>query len=138
LSFDFGDYLNLAEALVNERGRLATEEACLRSAVSRAYYSVFILARDFTATKEEEIADFDSKGKKLGSHERIIEHFKNSCDARRQKIGLSLDRLREFRVQADYYALMRNRHGGPLLLLPSANFSVSEAKTLLSAIRSLP
>jgi len=37
MSFAWEDYLVLAEALVQARTTLASEEACCRAAVSRAY-----------------------------------------------------------------------------------------------------
>jgi hypothetical protein len=38
MNFVWGDYLTVAEALVQQRGSLAPEEACCRAAISRAYY----------------------------------------------------------------------------------------------------
>ena len=46
MSFDWREYLVLAEALLQARTRLAQEEACCRAAVSRAYYAVYGVARN--------------------------------------------------------------------------------------------
>ena len=45
MSFDWREYLVLAEALLQARTSLAQEEACCRAAVSRAYYAVYGAAR---------------------------------------------------------------------------------------------
>ncbi len=44
MTFNWIDYLNLAEMLHRERATLGNEEACQRSAISRAYYAAYRIA----------------------------------------------------------------------------------------------
>jgi hypothetical protein len=92
----------------------SASEAALRSAISRAYYAVFLVARDrlfgtdavgLTAqVKKIIIRDFQIRtGRKrsdLGIHETVIFAIRY----KRKHITLSdqLDQLREARVNADY------------------------------------
>jgi uncharacterized protein (UPF0332 family) len=42
MSFDWADYLRLAESLVSNPNAPGPEEAALRAAISRAYYAAFL------------------------------------------------------------------------------------------------
>ena len=46
MSFDWTEYLNLADILVRDRASYTNEEACFRAAISRAYYYAFCSARN--------------------------------------------------------------------------------------------
>ena len=45
MSFDWSEYLKLAQELAGQTGNPASQEARLRAAVSRAYYAVFCISR---------------------------------------------------------------------------------------------
>lgn len=126
MSFDWADYLELADVIVQQRSALGTEEACLRAAISRAYYSAFITARNFVDVKREVI--LTRRGQ---DHHLVIDHFKNSADRNRRQIGSWLDRLAINRRKADYENVIL----GPL---PMAMSSVQQARNVLSAIVALP
>lgn len=91
MSFDWKDYVYLAKELLNR-----TEESCLRSSISRAYYGVFCIARNRKGYKNYRL----KKGENL--HWVVINTYKNSTDRDEQNIGQILDKLRKLRNDADY------------------------------------
>lgn len=88
MSFGWKDYIDLAENLLEH-----SEESCLRSAVSRAYYGAFCIARNAKGFK-------DSTGGNI--HRKVINEYKNSSDKNERDIGQILDKLRRARNNADY------------------------------------
>ena len=46
MSFPWGDYLKVAEALIRARSTFASPEARYRTAISRAYYAAYCAARN--------------------------------------------------------------------------------------------
>ena len=52
MSFDWADYLKLAEALTQSLTVPGPEEAALRAAMSRAYYAAFCSARNLAGNRE--------------------------------------------------------------------------------------
>lgn len=112
VSFNPEDFFSYAGSIVSDAN---SNEAALRSAISRAYYSMFLIARDrlfgldqvqLNNTKRKQVdkqllIQYSGKRKKqLGVHERVILCV---CD-KTQNITLyqQLDQLREARVNADY------------------------------------
>jgi uncharacterized protein (UPF0332 family) len=88
VSFDWKDYVYLAEDLLNR-----PEESYLRSAISRAYYGVFCIARNNKGYK-------DFAGSNV--HWKVINEYKNSSDRNERNLGRILDNLRRSRNDADY------------------------------------
>ena len=88
MSFDWKDYVYLAEDLLNR-----AEESYLRSSISRAYYGVFCIARNRKGYKKYTGSDV---------HWKVINEYKNSSDKNEQDIGRILDKLRKSRNDADY------------------------------------
>lgn len=79
------------QSVRNEHAR----EAMLRSAIGRAYYSAFWLARDFV----------ESAGTVVGRqqpHKTVCDHFCGSQNPDLCSIGLDLRRLKAARADADY------------------------------------
>jgi len=70
MSFDWAHYIRLAETLKREAGNLAERESCLRSAISRAYYSAFGLAREIAVTCDKLALTGTAK-----DHGVVIDHF---------------------------------------------------------------
>jgi hypothetical protein len=58
MSFNWSDFLTLADALPRNPSSAGPEEASLRSAISRAYYAAFCGARDFARDKGEIILTY--------------------------------------------------------------------------------
>lgn len=93
MSFDWKEYYDLARELTGSGGVPSTEEARLRSAISRAYYASFCGAR----------TQYPARRSFPGSeHSFVWNQFKNSADLTRKVIGTEGDRLRRDRNLADY------------------------------------
>ena len=91
MSFDWKDYVDLSEELLNRE-----EESCLRSSISRAYYGVFCVTRNKKGYKNYK----PKPGENI--HWVVINAYKNSSDRNEQNIGRILDKLRKSRNDADY------------------------------------
>ncbi len=96
MSFDWLEYLQLAEELLAKSTILPNDESKIRSAVSRAYYAAFNQAKLFLETKDRLTIPH------YNVHQYVIYQLKNSSDTRRKKIGNRLFVLRDYRNQADY------------------------------------
>ena len=99
MSFDWTDFLTLAEIL---QGSLTTatpavDEAALRSVVSRAYYSVFGLAR--RRVRIGEGVAFPPTG---AVHAAVARHYGRADESDRKRIAEDLLWLRDRRNQCDY------------------------------------
>ena len=97
MSFDWGQYLTLAEELSRRSTTPANLEARQRTAISRAYYAAFVSARNY-------LRDY----KKLPipqtaeAHRDVAQHFRHNAETSNQTIADNLRRLRLYRNQADY------------------------------------
>lgn len=96
MSFNWSEYLQLARQLAGKATISANREARLRSAISRAYYAVFIQARNHLRDREGLIIPAKN------THRYVINVFKSHSSIERQEIGKNLERLRVRRNQADY------------------------------------
>jgi len=90
--FDWTRYLLLAQELAERRN----DEASLRSAVSRAYYAAFCIARNRLLQENEKIP---ATGE---AHATVWTKYRNSVQKHRKDIGTTGDRLRRSRNRADY------------------------------------
>ena len=104
MRFDWSEYLNLAQELAaTNSDSSANSEAKLRSAISRAYYATFCLARNYLRDIEKD-PRLSRKNRDINEHQYVAEEFiyhptkmKNMV-----RIGENLSRLRELRNKADY------------------------------------
>jgi len=103
MSFDWTEYLNLAQDLAGQKVAPPTKEAKSRSAISRAYYAAFCKARNHLRDKEGCLIPCTGD-----AHRIVRDTFKDSPDSRRKKIGVNLNRLREDRRKADYDDSMKS------------------------------
>jgi len=126
MSFAWTDFLTLAGALVRDPSSPGPEEASLRSAISRAYYAAFRVARNLGRDRGEFTPTETGR-----DHWLVRQHFISSSDRTRQKIGLDLDRLYDYRTSADYDDVLAGR---PISLAQS---SVAMARDVLNALNSL-
>ncbi|MFB2879051.1 HEPN domain-containing protein [Floridanema aerugineum] len=117
MSFDWSNYLNLAQELAQE----TSDEAKLRSAISRSYYAAFIKARNFLRHKDNLVIP------QQNAHQYVITQFKNSPDRLRQKLGKRLERLRVYRNRADYEDVFSN-------LVQKAEEALTLARRIISAL----
>jgi hypothetical protein len=97
MSFDWLEYLALAEELTgNAPSAPITTEARQRASVSRAYYAVFVSARNFARDKHSAKFDADK------AHAKLPDWFMARPDDESKQIGSDLHRLRLDRNKADY------------------------------------
>lgn len=117
--FDWNQYLELARELEGRR-----DESALRSAASRAYYSVFCQARNWLEARGWTRPPVDV-------HASVWREFRNSGDFKRKQIGIDGTRLKRMRVMADYFDTLLN---------PSshARDAVIKATGVLALLRGLP
>ncbi len=112
-------YLDVADNLIS-----SDSEACLRSAVSRAYYGV----------SSEIRSKLESSGirfRRDNIHRGVIQWLRNQPQASKMSIGLELDRLRLERNRADYNAM-------ETFTQPRAEKALLEARQIVSGIGNLP
>ncbi|MCK4418509.1 HEPN domain-containing protein [Candidatus Aerophobetes bacterium] len=95
MSFDWRLYIKLADELINLQRDKSLAESYWRSAISRAYYGVFCLSRNFLLSKRITIP-------RKNVHWFVIDRYKRSFDQNKKKIGIELDRLKKDRIDADY------------------------------------
>lgn len=94
MSFDWANFMAQAQDL----SLRTSDEAALRSAISRAYYSVFNRARLRLQQNGVPIPP----NKLIGSHQRQWKVYREHADVRCQRLGIEGDRLRANRKRADY------------------------------------
>lgn len=105
MKFDWSEYFYLAKELAE-----TSEEAELRSAVSRAYYSAFCLARNYLRDIQQYPKLWRKKTYEINSHKYVAEKFiyNQSKSQIMIEIGKDLSRLRKMRNKADYEDTMFN------------------------------
>ncbi|MEG4351969.1 HEPN domain-containing protein [Microcoleus sp. LAD1_D3] len=132
MRFDWSEYLNLAQELAaTNSDSSANREAKLRSAISRAYYSTFCLARNYLRDIEKDPRLF-RKNRDINEHQYVAQEFiyhphkmKNMA-----KIGENLSTLRGIRNKADYEDTMFN-------LQKEAKTALMLAQNIISALSNL-
>ena len=97
MSFDWTQYLFLAQELTKPSGSSPNRDARLRSAVSRAYYAAFCTARNYLRDDRKELIPSNVK-----AHKVVRDIFDSATDKRGLSIAKNLDRLRNDRNKADY------------------------------------
>ena len=93
MNFDWKEYLDLAQELAGRGAMGSTEEARLRSAISRAYYASYGKARSQSSAPPNFVGS---------EHTFLWNQFKNSSNLTRKEIGTEGSRLRRDRNLADY------------------------------------
>lgn len=99
MSFDWREYLAVAEDLDAGRAPSASEEARARAAVSRAYYAVFCRARDYLI-RLGEISHARADEPHL--HSRVAQQLSRGFDGRRRDVAQRLRDMRAARNRCDY------------------------------------
>lgn len=125
MSFDWADYLQLAEILKETPEDRPLSEAAFRSATSRAYYAAFHHAKGHASS--EGFSPSDSGD----DHQNVQRHFRRGAAEARAAIATKLGRLLTNRNQADYDDHFRS---SPRAL---ANMSVKTAQEVFVLIDSL-
>lgn len=114
MSFNWLEYLVLAQELTAKSATSPIQEANLRSAISRAYYAAIHKAQDHLIYKDNSPIPYP-----VNIHFYIVTEFENSKDETRKKIGALLHHLRSIRNIADYqdtfFGNLQGRTQGVLL-----------------------
>lgn len=97
MSFDWSETLYLAQDLIGKLTKIFSEEAKLRSALSRAYYAAFCKARNYLQDNTPFIASTSKD-----THWDVLNQFLNDSNTVRRQIGWDLRFLFNYRKQADY------------------------------------
>lgn len=97
MSFDWHQYLVVAKYLADPSAPIPGSEAKHRAAISRAYYCAHWKVRQFLETEGRiDVASMANK------HTDIPNRLENETDVVRRRIGVSLNRLKTVRNDADY------------------------------------
>lgn len=94
MPFDWKEYLLLAQFLERSGNQNFSQEAALRSAVSRAYYAAFCHCRNFARDKQGFHPAYNAE-----DHQNLPLQLKFSG---MYKEARTLDRLRKWRNECDY------------------------------------
>lgn len=96
MSFCWDNYIQLAEELLDNSKNNIIEEAYLRTSISRSYYGVFCLARNYLINiKQIQIPVRDT-------HNFVKSVFVSSTNENEKKVGEYLKNLWRQRKKADY------------------------------------
>ena len=124
MTFDWAEYLTLAEALYANRKTFSNEEACSRSAISRAYYAAYMIA---SGKAKQEGAIVSGRGQ----HKDVRVHFANRDDEDHRRVGSWLQRLQDNREEADYKDEITGNFDS------MTQVSLQEAKKVIETIKRL-
>jgi len=100
--FDWEDFINLAYELIQEHNT-NYDEALYRTIISRAYYGIFKQVEDYLKLRVS-LPNSDYRGRKLGSHERVIFFLQTHKNPKVKEFGDILEDLKRLRHKADYNA----------------------------------
>ena len=123
MSFDGSEFFDLAQELAGKKKSISTEEARLRSAISRSYYAAFLEARRFLRNKRGRRVPLSSL-----AHQDVQDEFLNDPDPLYQQVGSDLGRLHTLRKQADY-------GDGFTGLSAFTNMALQLAKSIISTVK---
>lgn len=121
MTFDWAEYLRLAEELTKP----AHQEARLRCSISRAYFAAYCTARNFLRDKKGYLTPIGPE-----AQGRVRDEFKFNPNLPYKKIGENLGRLKNRRNKADYDDTV---HGLPSL----AASSIAQAQNVISSLSKL-
>ncbi len=97
MTFDWEDFLRLAEELQQGADTSPIREARLRAAISRAYYAAHCRARNRLLQRVP-----GSVSRTAGAHYDVADAFKRQSSRHARKVGENLHRLFAHRKKADY------------------------------------
>ncbi|MCP4349716.1 MAG: hypothetical protein GY795_29905 [Desulfobacterales bacterium] len=126
MSFNWSEYLHLAEYTKQNPGQIPVEEeAVLRSSVSRAYYAALCTTRNYIQQTD---------GVTFGggdTHMKVRKHLKESGNTLKRKIANQLEGLHLNRKKADYDNHLREKPKN------MAAKTIAKAKEILGQIKEL-
>ncbi len=99
-NFNWEDYFSLAEKLSNQK---TLKKACLRSAASRAYYSLYNIALDYACNTLKGNKKFIQYAWPDNPHIKLARHYRGLNNTNFKDIGHTLSVAREVRKDCDYF-----------------------------------
>lgn len=120
MSFDWPDYLTLARALGGAADAAPSEEARLRSALSRAYYAAYGSARAVARASGYTPQRFET------SHQGLIRYYQGRPERLWKSIGMNLERMQKNRERADYELDFRGNLASEVSLMIALGATVLE------------
>lgn len=96
--FDPHDFLTMAKKIEQS----ASIEAEHRNCVGRAYYAAFLVTREYQGQRNIPNITTNQRGRRLGSHEQVIETVPNIRDRYARFYKNELYTLKSLRRKADY------------------------------------
>ncbi|HLP90652.1 MAG TPA: hypothetical protein VK184_18985 [Nostocaceae cyanobacterium] len=145
MKFDWSNYLKLAQTLLDEVNTSLSQvndpactpvdkeiiEAKLRCLISRAYYSVFCLARNYLRDVEQDLEVQKSQEYDVKIHGYVMNKFRERGGKDYRDIGVILDNMRRTRNQVDYDDYVRfNLLTKAKNAVESANYAIEILKKL--------
>lgn len=119
MGFQWSDFCDIAQYLHSHAGEIGLpEEAALRCAISRAYYSAFRHALNYA----KDNGDYVEPDNPAKNHQEIRKYFQRKNIVR---ISTRLDRLHQMRKDADY------EDAAYTINKLSVSAAISEAKKVL-------
>jgi hypothetical protein len=129
MSFDWSGYLTLAEYMINNHNGYPSEEptreALYRSIVSRAYYAVYCLTRNY-------VRDVDHQEFFGNVHQELQNYLLRHSQPTRRKLGNQLRALHQNRIKADYHDNLDE------LPINKAVRAIAQAGKIAQGLASLP
>lgn len=99
MSFNCRDFFEIANNLFqNDLTNPQLDAARYRTAIGRAYYAAFLLARDYMT----DFCNINFDKDRTSLHSRVSKYLQTSSDSKIRFAGVKLDRLRRTRSNADY------------------------------------
>jgi uncharacterized protein (UPF0332 family) len=126
MNFIWSDYLDVANTFVNQSRNSNQAEALQRTVISRAYYSVFVTARNYLRDKQKD-PNIPSTG---DAHTYVSGKFFNNVNQTWQEIGSALFTLRRERRKADYDDTYPNIANTAVFMLAIANDAMDKISRL--------
>lgn len=131
MSFDWSEYLTLAQELASQSTGSSIQEARSRSAVSRAYYAAFRQARNYLRDREGKSHVELTQG---NTHQNVIilfeELYHKSKNSKYRMIARFLRDLRSMRNKTDYNDNVQNLYGLTQIALIQAKDVITSLSTL--------
>ena len=127
MTFHWPEYVKLAKELAGVDTDLPSQEAKLRSAISRAYYGVHCVARNYLNSYELNVP-ITATGT---AHREVRDYFQQSHEAPRRQIGTDIGRLLDWRNKVDY------RNTLNLNLGSTATAAITRASNIISKLEEL-
>jgi len=125
MSFNWSSYLELADFILNKIDDFPDDEAVCRSVISRAYYAMFCLARNY-------VRDTDNHEFHGNDHKKLQVYLKGDPDKIRKKLGHQLEALHQERIKADYYDSLDEKP------INKAQKALASAKRIKASLDMLP